>query len=75
MIPANKGDFEGLQQNALRWSNRLKQAAAVCHSLTRVNKTMAVGDELERGLFKLVEAQFLVAMPCHPHACYLALNP
>ena len=60
MMPANAGRFEGLQQTALRWSNRLRQAAAVCHGLMLVNKTLLVGDDLERDLFRLVEARFVV---------------
>ena len=65
MLPASKGEFEGLQQNAVRWGNRLRQAAAVCHGLTLANKTLLVGDELEQGLFKLVEAQFVVSHELH----------
>ena len=60
IIPANNGKLEGLKQNATQWSNRLKQAAAVCHSLTMVHKQLVVGDAMEHSFFKLVEAHFLV---------------
>lgn len=60
IMPVSDGQFEGLQQNGVRWSNRLRQAAAVCHSLTMVNKTVLAGEPMERSMFKLVEAQFLV---------------
>ena len=60
IMPASDGQFEGLQQNALRWSIRLRQGAAVCHSLTMVNKTLLAGEPMERSMFKLVEAHFLV---------------
>lgn len=60
ILPASDGQFEGLQQNALRWSSRLRQAAAVCHSLTMVSKTLLAGEPMERSMFKLVEAHFLV---------------
>ena len=62
ILPVNDGQFEGLQQSGVRWSNRLRQAAAVCHSLTMVNKTLLAGEPMERSMFKLVEAQFLVRM-------------
>ena len=62
IIPANGGKFEGLQQSAMRWSNRLRQAAGVCHSITMVHKTVLAREPMERSMFKLVEAQFLVRM-------------
>ena len=51
-----------MQQNALRWSNRLKQACATCNSLNMVSKTAVAGVDVERTLFKLVEARFLVGL-------------
>ena len=58
MLPVAEGAFEPLQQSAMRRSNRLKQACAVCHSLTVINKTIAVGEAYEQHLFKAVEAHF-----------------
>ena len=58
----DKGTFQSLQQNALRWSNRLKQAFAVCNSLNMVGKAAVAGVDMERTLFKLVEARFLVSL-------------
>lgn len=58
MLPVAEGAFEALQQSAVRWSNRLKQACAVCHSLTVISKTTAVGEAYEQHLFKAVEAHF-----------------
>ncbi len=58
----DKDNFQSLQQNALRWSNRLKQAFAVCNSLNMVSKTAVAGVDMERTLFKLVEARFLVGL-------------
>ena len=55
----HKGQFESLQQNALRWNNRLRQALAVCNGLSWINKTL-VGVDMERSMFKAVEARFLV---------------
>ena len=60
VLPVHKASFAALQQNALRWSNRLKQAFAVCHSLHMVNKHTVAGVDVERMLFKNVEARFLV---------------
>ena len=64
VIPARQGSFEGLQQTALRWGNRLRQAAAVCNSLTMISKATVVGEDMERLLFKNVEARFVVS--CAP---------
>ncbi len=60
MLPVSNGCFEPLQRSALKWSNRLTQAAAVCNGLTMINKSTIAGDILERSLFKAVEARFLV---------------
>ncbi|DBA98830.1 TPA: hypothetical protein ACH3X1_014592 [Trebouxia sp. C0004] len=58
VLPVHKGQFESLQQNALRWNNRLRQALAVCNGLSWINKTL-VGVDMERSMFKAVEARFL----------------
>ena len=34
----------------------------MCHSLTMVNKALIAGHPIERSMFKLVEAHFLVRM-------------
>jgi hypothetical protein len=60
VLPVNDGSFQPLQQCAAYWNDRLKQAAAVCNSLTWVSKRSMVGDDLERKLFDMVEAQFVV---------------
>ena len=60
MLPVQKAEFQGLQQTALRWPNRLKQAVAVCNGLTMVGKHTVVGVDMERNMFKAVEARFLV---------------
>ena len=61
VLPVHSGQFELLQQSALRWSNRLKQGVAtVCNSLVAINKTTVVGTDMERSMFKAVEARFLV---------------
>ena len=70
MIPVHKREFQPIQQSALRWSNRLKQAVAVCNSLTMVNKNTVVGVDMERSIFRAVEARFLVCThqaPFHNH--------
>ena len=63
VLPVHKGEFQAIQQSALRWSNRLKQAVAVCNSLTMINKNTVVGADMERSMFKAVEARFLVGPP------------
>ena len=60
ILPVRNTCFEPLQQSAVHWSNTLKQAAAVCNSLTMVNKRTVAGFDVERELFKAVEARFLV---------------
>lgn len=60
VLPVQQGMFQGMQQTALRWPNRLKQAAAVCNGLTMVGKHTVVGLDMERTMFKAVEARFLV---------------
>lgn len=61
VVPVQDGQFEPLQQSALRWSNRLKQGVAVCNSLVAINKSTVVGADMERSMFKAVEACFLVS--------------
>ena len=63
VLPVHQGQFDTLQQNGMRWSNRLKQAMAVCNGLSWINKTV-VGLDMERSMFKAVEARFLVPFPC-----------
>jgi hypothetical protein len=60
MLPVTNGAFEPLQSSAVRWGNKLTQAAAVCNGLTMINKSTIVGDGAERRLFQTVEARFLV---------------
>ena len=60
MVPVEGGQFGGLQRMAMRWPNRLKQAAAVCNSLTLINRKQVVGDAADKQAFKAVEAQFVV---------------
>ena len=60
VLPVHKAVFVSLQQHTSRWSNRLRQAFAVCHSLNMVSKTLVAGMAVEHKLFKAVEAQFLV---------------
>ena len=61
VLPVQNAQFEALQQSAHRWSNRLKQGVAVCNSLVAINKTTVVGADMERSMFKAVEARFLVS--------------
>ena len=61
VLPVHNGEFQLLQKSALRWSNRLKQAVAVCNSLVVINKSTVVGADMERSMFKAVEARFLVS--------------
>ncbi|DBA92220.1 TPA: hypothetical protein ACH3X1_015928 [Trebouxia sp. C0004] len=67
MLPVEEGQFLGMQCMAMRWPNRLKQAAAVCNSLTLINKSQVVGDAADKQAFKAVEARFvernLVSLP------------
>ena len=60
VLPVHKAALGSLQQSAMQWSNRLKQSFAVCHSLNMVNKSVMAGADMERSLFKAVEARFLV---------------
>ena len=63
VVPVSNGRFGPLQKNTVVWSTRLKQAAAVCHGLTLITKSLVVGDDMERRLFKSVEARFVVGTP------------
>lgn len=69
IIPVSNGSFEPLQQSAIRWSNALRQAAAVCNGLTLINKTTVVGEEVEQKVFKLVEARFKARVPSESACC------
>lgn len=60
VLPVQSGEFQAMQKHALRWPNRLKQAVAVCNSLNLVGKHTVAGADMERTLFKAVEARFLV---------------
>lgn len=61
MLPVEGGKFTGLQQSATRWPEALKQAAALCTSLTLVSKSQVAGDLADKQAFKAVEARFLVS--------------
>ena len=73
MLPVHQGKFASLQQNSLRWSNRLKQACAVCNSLSMVGRGSVAGLDVERALFKAVEARFLVSAR-HPVIVFKGLQ-
>ena len=60
MVPVVGGCFTGLQQSSTHWPDNLKQAAALCTSLTLVSKNQLAGDLADKQAFKAVEAQFLV---------------
>lgn len=74
VVPVHRAAFTGLHHNALRWSNRLKQAFAVCHSLNAVSKTAVAGLDIERSLFKTVEARFLVRQLLVPLTVTVHMN-
>ena len=61
LVPVEQGSFTGLQSIAMRWPNRLKQALAVCNSLTLIGRNQLVGDDADKQAFKAVEARFLVS--------------
>ena len=61
VIPVEDGCLRPLQQSSAYWNVRLRQAAAVCNSLTWVSKATLAGDDLERRLFDMVEARFWVS--------------
>ena len=69
VLPVHDGEFEPLQKSALRWGNRLKEAVAVCNSLNMVNKHLVVGVDMERTMFKAVEARFLVYSLIYSDIC------
>lgn len=64
MLPVEGGRFTGLQQSAVRWPDRLRQAAALCNSLTVIRKSQVVGDVADKQAFKAVEAHFVVSQLC-----------
>lgn len=61
VLPVQSGEFQAMQKSAMRWPNRLKQAVAVCNSLSMVGKHTVAGVDMERDMFKAVEARFLVS--------------
>ena len=68
MIPVEGGMLSSCQRTAVRWPVRLKQAAALCHSLNLVTKHQVAGDLADQQAFQAVEAQFLVMsalLICH----------
>ncbi|DBA94899.1 TPA: hypothetical protein ACH3X1_002432 [Trebouxia sp. C0004] len=72
VLPVHEAAFDSLQQSGLRWGNRLKQMFAACHSLNMVSRSAVAGADVERSLFKAVEASFLdrqtVVLPRRPNA-------
>lgn len=60
MLPVEEGCFTGLQQSASRWPEALKQAVALCNSLTLAGKNQVAGDLADKQAFMAVEARFLV---------------
>lgn len=62
VLPVHKATFGSLQQGGLQWGNRLKQMFAACHSLNMVTRSAVAGADMERSLFKAVEASFLVGI-------------
>ena len=63
MVPVIYQAFAPLQKGAVIWPNRLRQAAAVCNSLTYLDRGITVGDAAQKTLLKVVEAHFLVISP------------
>ena len=72
LVPVIHKAFAPLQKGALIWPNRLRQAAAVCNSLTYLDRGITVGDAAQKTLLKVVEAHFLVipppVCPCLAHS-------
>ncbi|KAL0045606.1 hypothetical protein WJX82_011184 [Trebouxia sp. C0006] len=70
MVPVIYQAFAPLQKGAVIWPNRLRQAAAVCNSLTYLDRGITVGDAAQKTLLKVVEAHFLgrntVVLPLPP---------
>ena len=62
VIPVVEGQFTSLQKDAVWWPPRLRQAAAICNSLTFVRKNKVVGDMAELKLCQAVEAHFVVSL-------------
>ena len=62
MVLVEGGSFSGIQKMAVRWPARLKQAAALCHSLNLIAKSQVVGDLADKQAFKAVEARFQVTL-------------
>ena len=61
MLPVHRSAFTAIQQSAVQWSIRLKQAVATCNGLTMIDKSLVAGHDLERALFRMMEARFLVS--------------
>ncbi|KAL3162329.1 hypothetical protein ABBQ32_010013 [Trebouxia sp. C0010 RCD-2024] len=59
MLPMAEGQFLTLQQDAVRWPNDVRLAAAVCNALTLINKSQVAGELGERQAFNKVEARFV----------------
>ena len=62
MLPVANSKFRKVQQSAVKWPASLKQCAALCNSLTLVNKGVLVGDAADLAAFKACEATFLVGL-------------
>ena len=62
MLPVVGGQLLSLQSDAVRWPNGLKQAAAVCNSLTLISRSQVAGELQEKRIFNAVEARFLVGL-------------
>lgn len=60
MLPVVDGEFAALRRSAVQWPNSLKQCAAVCNSLSLINKRDVVGDVVDFAAFTACEACFLV---------------
>lgn len=61
LVPVEQGSYTGLHSMAMGWPDRLKQALAVCNSLTLIGRNQLVGDDADKQAFKAVEARFLVS--------------
>ena len=60
ILPVQNHRFGHMLTSSAQWSSKLRQAVAVCNGLTFINRTTVVGLDMERKLFKAVEAHFLV---------------
>ena len=64
VLPVVHNSFTLLHRDAVEWPDMLKQAVAVCNSLTLMTRTQVVGDLAEKAAFKTVEARFVVSTAC-----------